>query len=519
MAKKVDTSNQGNWGNAPGWDLVGGGSSSSPTPSSSSGASGTSGNSSGNSGGSRWDDYGSAYDKRTGVDYSRNQSLAGQTVRQGMYDVYYDDMGYAGKAVKTGNSPGFIVDGVTYDGNGNYVSGVPSRSSDAGQAASQNVDYQALINQAVASGDYRNAGIYETLRNAKIASSDYKGSQTQTNNYVQYLLQTQQPQQAQIQQTIKPPDMSALQQQVDELMSYNMDQFKSSDQYGALKQQYANNGELSMNDLLGQVSSRTGGLASSYAAQAANQTYNDWMAKLEDAAQSMYQQNRSDQAQNLSALQGLYNNEYSQYQDQVNQYNADRSFNYQAGQDAIANQYQKDQWNYGMSQDEWNKTASQAETLAQYGDFTGYKALGYTDAQISSMQKQWQAEQAAAAAAKSAKKSSTQSSSNVSQNYDGLFAAAKDAVSPQNFISSSYKKYGFTSSSGLWSAYQKWAENGTASTSLNYSEDEGIFTWNGKQYQKMEDLSAAIDSAGLTSAQKQTLAKKFALYGFGVDLS
>ena len=41
----------------------------------------------------------------------------------------------------------------------------------------------------------------------------------------------------------------------------------------------------------------------------------------------------------------------------------------------------------------------------------------------------------------------------------------------------------------------------------------------GKQYSSIQKLSSAIDSAGLTSSQKQALAKKFALYGFGVDLS
>ena len=35
-----------------------------------------------------------------------------------------------------------------------------------------------------------------------------------------------------------------------------------------------------------------------------------------------------------------------------------------------------------MSQDEWNKAAQQADMMASYGDFSGYKALGYTDAQI-----------------------------------------------------------------------------------------------------------------------------------------
>jgi len=542
MAKNSGPSKDDVKNNVAGWDLVGFDSGS---------KSGSSVSSSGSSGGSRSsgsdnDSGGSSYNWGNGPDMSRRQDLAGQTVQQGRFSVNYDDMGYAKSGAKTSDSPGFIVDGVTYDGNGNYVSGVPTRSGGSsgatavsgasGQAANQGTDYQALINQAVANGDRYSAGVYEALRNAKISSSDYKGSQKQTNNYLSYLMNT--PAQ-QAQQVVNRPTQGTIptsvpkfsssvsgdmQDIVNTLLNGSLSDFKRSDQYDALKKQYANNGELSMNDLLGQVSARTGGLASSYAANAAGQTYNDWMDKLEQAAMSMYQQDRSDKVQNLSALQGQYDNQYSQYQDQVAQYNTDRDYNYQAQQDALGNQYQKDQWNYGLSQDDWSKTASQAETLAQYGDFSGYKALGYTDSQIADMRKQWQVEDTrtaakAAASAKSTKKSSSGSSGSGSQNYDGLFASAQSAVSPQNFISSNYKKYGFSSASGLWSAYQKWAGNGADATSLNYNEDEGVFKWNGKQYSSAEKLASAIEKAGLTSSQKQALSKKFSLYGFDISFN
>lgn len=544
MARNSGPSKDDVKNNTPGWDLVGFDSGKSySAPSGSSGSSGGS-----RSSGSDNDSGGSSYSAGNGPDMSRRQDLAGQTVQQGRFSVNYDDMGYAKSGVKTSDSPGFIVDGVTYDGNGNYVSGVPTGSGGSsratavtgvsGQAANQGTDYQALINQAKANGDLYMAGVYEALRNAKISSPDYKGSQKQTNNYLSYLMNT--PTQAQqvvnrpAQGTIPTsvPQFSSsvsgdMQDIVNTLVNGSLADFKQSDQYDALKKQYANNGELSMNDLMGQVSARTGGLASSYAAQAANQTYNDWMDKLEQAAMAMYQQDRSDKVQNLSALQGLYDNQYSQYQDQLAQYNTDRNYNHQAQQDAIANQYQKDQWNYGLSQDEWNKTASQAETLAQYGDFSGYKALGYTDSQIADMRKQWQMQDArtaakAAASAKSTKKSSGKSSAGYgggSQNYDGLFASAQSAVSPQNFISSNYKKYGFTTSSGLWSAYQKWAGNGKDATSLDFNEDDGVFKWNGKQYSSAEKLASAIEKAGLTSSQKQALSKKFSLYGFDISFN
>lgn len=130
MAKSSGPTKDDVKNNVAGWDLVGfesgGSSGSSSSKGGSSGSSSGKGGSSGSSGGSdSGSSYSPAYDKRTGVDYSRNQSLAGQVVRQGMYDVYYDDMGYAGKSVKVSDSPGYVVDGVTYGGDGNILSGEP----------------------------------------------------------------------------------------------------------------------------------------------------------------------------------------------------------------------------------------------------------------------------------------------------------------------------------------------------------------------------------------------------------
>lgn len=263
---------------------------------------------------------------------------------------------------------------------------------------------------------------------------------------------------------------------ISNLLNSNLADWKESDQYAALKKQYANNGEMSMNDLMGQVAARTGGLASSYAAQVGGQTYNDYMAKLEQAAQEMYQQSRSDQLDNLNALQQIYNNEYGAYQDALNQYNTNRNFEYQQQQDALNRTYQQEQdklandwkekeWNYGLTQDEWNKAASQAETLAQYGDFSGYKALGYTDAQIADMKKQWdiaQALEAQKSKSSGSKSGSSSGSGSGSQDADALFRAAYASGNPNSFIANNYKKYGFNSSSGLTADYADWVEEAEA---------------------------------------------------------
>jgi len=184
---------------------------------------------------------------------------------------------------------------------------------------------------------------------------------------------------------------------IDQILNSNLADWKKGDQYSALRDQYAANGEMGMNDLLGQVSSRTGGLASSYAASVANQEYNDWMSKLEQAAREMYQQDRNDKLNSLGMLSDAYDREYGEYGDKLNQWNTDRNFAYQQAQDALANQWKQKEWDYNMSQDEWNKAAQQADNLASYGDFSGYKALGYTDSQINQMRQAYQIAQTAKA--------------------------------------------------------------------------------------------------------------------------
>lgn len=184
---------------------------------------------------------------------------------------------------------------------------------------------------------------------------------------------------------------------IDQILNSNLADWKQGNQYAALRDQYAANGQMSMADLLGQVSSRTGGLASSYAASVANQEYNDWMSKLEQAAREMYQQDRSDKLNSLGMLSDAYDREYGEYGDKLNQWNADRNFAYQQAQDALANQWKQKEWDYNMSQDEWNKAAQQADMMASYGDFSGYKALGYTDSQIESMRQAYQIAQTAKA--------------------------------------------------------------------------------------------------------------------------
>lgn len=184
--------------------------------------------------------------------------------------------------------------------------------------------------------------------------------------------------------------------------------------YQQYKESYTRNGERAMQDTLGQVSARTGGLASSYASSAAQQTYDGYMSALADKipelrqlAYSMYMDEGNTQRANLEMLMALEQGDYAKYADLLGQWNTDRNFDYGVHRDQISDNRYNNEWNYQVGRDdiadkryedetawehsqhtsekEYNQALAKAQTLAAAGDFSGYKALGYTDAEIKNL--------------------------------------------------------------------------------------------------------------------------------------
>ena len=139
--------------------------------------------------------------------------------------------------------------------------------------------------------------------------------------------------------------------------------------YLQYKDTYTRGGQRGMQDTLAQVSARTGGLASSYAESAAQQTYNNYMAQLADKvpelyqlAYSMYMDDLTQDRNDLSMLMGLddtaygrwsddRNFGYNAYRDQVADRQWQQQFDYQKAQDALAQQNWQTQWDYQLQQD------------------------------------------------------------------------------------------------------------------------------------------------------------------------
>lgn len=408
---------------------------------------------------------------------------------------------------------------------GGYIPYDPSGNDYASMAGMSSIDRAALAaagaawNQANARGDQAAKDAAhaqaEAIRSRYAYSGGGDGSQyiPTGNNYTQELNQLK----AQLEEVAaqKPQysgdkyDTSSI---IDQLTGMDYADWTKSDQYKALADRYGAQGQMSMQDVLGQISSRTGGLASSYATTAAQQQYNDYMAQLEEIARQMYSGDRRDLIENLGVMNdansvgynrylnelGQYNTDYSnlynQYRDLIGDSQWNQNFQYQQNRDSISDkrydqEYADSRSDYADSQTATSKADAQNRInayLAAYGavadlDPSLVSASGYTQSELNTLARyyteQKAMEQAAAARSggsssgssrSSSRSGSFKSTSSGAQDYSGLFEAAQQSGYPKSFIANNYKKYGFTSSSGLYDEYQDWG-SGSSGGSDDYS--------------------------------------------------
>lgn len=137
----------------------------------------------------------------------------------------------------------------------------------------------------------------------------------------------------------------------------NRDPFSYNYLEDPLFQQYFNlynrEGNRAMLDTYGQAANRTGGYASSYAISAANQANNYYMAQLADQipalqqlAYEMYLNEGEDNYNQLGAIQGMDSIKYNRFTDDLNQWNTDRNFNYNAWRDQLSDAIYQDETAY-----------------------------------------------------------------------------------------------------------------------------------------------------------------------------
>lgn len=156
---------------------------------------------------------------------------------------------------------------------------------------------------------------------------------------------------------------------------------------------------------------------------------------------------------------------------------------------------------------QWNRMAEQADTLAKYGDFSGYAALGYSPEQIADMRRTWEAMNPDLMALMGG----------------GVYAGGSGGSSGGSGGSGSGKggsgNGGTGGSGGNGGKARPGTKKGTQQylgsssqknvTSFSYAPDEGIFTWNGKNYGNKKSLEKAVANKAMTDSELAALKKKF----------
>ena len=396
---------------------------------------------------------------------SRDKDLAGKTVSKGGYNITYDENGYATKATNYKSDHFAGTEKSKAAQSADSVKGSSDRGSYGGSSYDQNYFTDAELKSAAelrdmaASGKISWAEAHDYVERVR-GKYGYSGGQDGS----KFIASDLSPWgdgggagggRGGFSYGSAPSYTSRYQGQIDDLtaqilgreaFTYDPEKDPTYQQY---KESYTRNGERAMQDTLGQVSARTGGLASSYASSAAQQTYDGYMSALADKipelrqlAYSMYQDEGNEMRANLEMLMALEQGDYAKYTDLLGQWNTDRNFDYGVHRDQISDNRYNNEWNYQVGRDdiadkryedetawersqytsekEYNQALAKAQTLAAAGDFSGYKALGYTDAEIKNLKTAYDKAQASVRSGGGSSRGGSSASEDV---YAGMYKA------------------------------------------------------------------------------------------------
>lgn len=258
-------------------------------------------------------------------------------------------------------------------------------------------------------------------------------------------------------------------------------------QWSSYKKSYLREGDRATANALGQAAAASGGRPSTAALTAATQAGDYYATQLNDIIPTLYQQaydrylNEYNMSlQDLNAVNTQEQLDYAKYLDQLGQFNTDRNFAFNQylsdfdilqnqlaslqGQDSVDYSRWMDRVNlYEQNQaEEADLARAQVDAILSTGgspsaDLVG--ASGYTNEYVQALQAAYQRQLAAQSGGGGSSSGSRSGSSGGggSADYDGLFAAALESGHPRSFIANNYKKYGFTSQTGLSDEYEEWA--------------------------------------------------------------
>lgn len=205
-----------------------------------------------------------------------------------------------------------------------------------------------------------------------IESGLYGGIDTNSNSKDQYqppMGKDERPQENAVAEATPTVELSddvvanqdALNKMLSQYLGSNYNDYLNSSNYAALRNQYAYNGQRAMEDTIGQLAARTGGMASSWAGSVGQGAYNNYMQQLASAAQQAYQNERSNQRADISLLQGILNDNLSEqhYQDSL-------------AKAAEETAYEKEQIEKQNAKTEYDTAKAEAQSKIQQMRANGY---------------------------------------------------------------------------------------------------------------------------------------------------
>lgn len=142
-------------------------------------------------------------------------------------------------------------------------------------------------------------------------------------------------------------------------------------------------------------------------------------------------------------------------------------------------------------------------------------AMGYTDAQVDAELAAYKLAQAAGV--KDGGGGNPTGGTDWSAVEDYVARYGEDAA--EDYIKAYYNKgLGFTSKEAALAAWRVYLRDKNSTFgSLDYDQDEGIFTWNGASYSSADQLLRALNSASLTDEEEQQIVEKLRMFGFNIN--
>ena len=403
-------------------------------------------------------------------------------------------------------------------------------------------DYGLLADSLAAAGDLAGAKNAEKDANAKILGEgmsyelrnkygalDYEGDSKQSDKLDDLLGMYEDAMNA---PAISMPSYSAprynpqYDAQIDELLNklLNREPFEYNEELDPLYQQYKDmytkQGQLAMEDTMGQAAALTGGYSSTYSQAVGQQMYNAYLNKVQEMLPQFYGRaydKYQDEGTNIKDLYGMYIQrdqvDLQRYQQEVA--NAQAAYQAAAAAASMAYQQQQDQLSnignlYGLV------SGAEASEYQRYLDKLNQDwAVNQTN---------YDRNQTAAGLARNEVDAILQaggvpsagliSKSGLSPEYINSMKNYYALQTAQTAARSGGSSGGGGGSSRTYPSDKDYKVNKDGSVSvkkvrqLSYQPDEGIFTWNGKKYDSVKSLVNAWNNTNLTDDDAEILKRK-----------